>query len=116
MDVLLSREPLDIGTIAYHNAPNNPIETRKLSHPPCSSRVDLTATAGREGPAGRAPGVRCRASWPAMPSMAGLTHGDGRPLPLIRRLEHGHDGAGIGDGFGVRAETAVVQGGSGDGR
>src|SRR5712691_7282465 len=49
MDVLLSREPLDLWTIAYHNAPNNPIETRKLSHPPCSCRVHLTETGERQG-------------------------------------------------------------------
>jgi hypothetical protein len=42
--VLLSRMPVDLGMGASHHAPNHPLETPKLSHPPCVVRVDLTRT------------------------------------------------------------------------
>lgn len=42
--MLLSHEPLDPCTVAYHNALHNPIETPKLSHSPYVIRVYLTKT------------------------------------------------------------------------
>jgi hypothetical protein len=42
---LLSRTPLDLCMGASQNSPNHPIETPKLSHPPCTVRVDSIYTA-----------------------------------------------------------------------
>jgi len=44
LEGLLSRTPLDLVTRASHAARTHPIETRKLSRPPCLMRVYLTKT------------------------------------------------------------------------
>ncbi len=47
---LLSRTPLDLCMGASQNSPNHPIETPKLSHPPCTVRVFFDPkTSGRQG-------------------------------------------------------------------
>src|SRR6516164_5151858 len=49
---LLSHMTVDLGLGAAHRSPNHPIETQKLSHPPCVMRVDLPETVGQQASAG----------------------------------------------------------------